>query len=159
MLRPKLETVLAPVSYRSSRRRRQRKRLLPKVPNVNYRELLLWWSEFRDHFFEEKYWLSIIWNNKNFRINEKPVFYKTYYNSVICTVNDLLFNINNVNSFDIIKTKKINRPIFSHGLVLDTQYRLTLKQPTIGLIDTFPILSVTVIFLIFQKRNRKTFIH
>ena len=28
----KLETVLAPVSYRSSRRRRQRKRLLLKVP-------------------------------------------------------------------------------------------------------------------------------
>ena len=111
-----------------------------------YRELLLWWSEFRDHFFEEKYWLSIIWNDKNFRINGKPVFYKTYYNSVICTVNDLLFNINNVNSFDIIKTKKINRPIFSHGLVLDTQYRLNLKQPSIGLIDAFPILSVTVIF-------------
>ena len=94
------------------------------------RELLLWWSEFRDHFFEEKYWLSIIWNNKNFRINGKPVFYKTYYNSGICTVNDLLLNLKNINSFDIIK-----RLIFSHGLVLDTQYRLNLKQPSIGLID------------------------
>ena len=31
-LLPKLVTVLAPVSYRSSRRRRQRKRLLLKVP-------------------------------------------------------------------------------------------------------------------------------
>ena len=31
--RPQRETVLAPVSYRSSRRRRQRKRLLLKVPN------------------------------------------------------------------------------------------------------------------------------
>ena len=31
--RPQPETVLAPVSYRSSRRRRQRKRLLLKVPN------------------------------------------------------------------------------------------------------------------------------
>ena len=30
--RPQPETVLAPVSYRSSRRRRQRKRLLLKVP-------------------------------------------------------------------------------------------------------------------------------
>ena len=34
LLRPKLETVLAPVFYRSSRRRRQRKRLLLKVPNL-----------------------------------------------------------------------------------------------------------------------------
>ena len=32
MLRAKLETVLAPVSYQSSRRRRQRKRMLLKVP-------------------------------------------------------------------------------------------------------------------------------
>jgi len=31
--RPQPEAVLAPVSYRSSRRRRQRKRLLLKVPN------------------------------------------------------------------------------------------------------------------------------
>ena len=30
----KHEAVLAPVSYRSSRRRRQRKRLLLKVPNI-----------------------------------------------------------------------------------------------------------------------------
>ena len=31
--RPQPEAVLVPVSYRSSRRRRQRKRLLLKVPN------------------------------------------------------------------------------------------------------------------------------
>ena len=33
-LRPKLETVLAPVSYRSSRRRRQRKRLGRVEPDL-----------------------------------------------------------------------------------------------------------------------------
>ena len=33
--RPQPETVLAPVSYRSSRRRRQRKRLLLKVPSIS----------------------------------------------------------------------------------------------------------------------------
>ena len=32
--RPQPEAVLAPVSYRSSRRRRQRKRLLLKVPSI-----------------------------------------------------------------------------------------------------------------------------
>ena len=37
-LRPKLETVLAPVSYRSSRRRRQRKRLLLKVKEHSFQE-------------------------------------------------------------------------------------------------------------------------
>jgi len=28
-------------------------------------ELLDWWSEFRDLFSDEKYWLSIIWNHKD----------------------------------------------------------------------------------------------
>ena len=46
---------------------------LPTISTF-YTELLLWWSEFRDLFFEEKYWLSIIWNNKDLRINGKPVF-------------------------------------------------------------------------------------
>ena len=58
---------------------------LPTISTF-YRELLLWWSEFRDLFFEEKYWLSIIWNNKDLR----P---KSYYNSGICTVNDLMLNL------------------------------------------------------------------
>ena len=46
LLRPKLETVLAPVSYRSSRRRRQRKRLLLKVPVAwNITTQLQWTSQ------------------------------------------------------------------------------------------------------------------
>ena len=53
------------------------------IISIFYRELLQWWSEFRDHFSDEKYWLSIIWNHKDIRINGKPVFYKTYYNSGI----------------------------------------------------------------------------
>jgi len=96
---------------------------LPTISTF-YRELLIWWSEFRDLFFEEKYWLSIIWNNKDIKINGKPVFYKTYYNSRICTVNDLLFNLNNIDSFELIKEKK-KGPIFLHGLVLDTLYHPT----------------------------------
>ena len=82
---------------------------LPAI-SIFYRELLIWWSEFRDLFFEEKYWLSIIWNNKDIRINRKPVFYKTYYNSGVCTVYDLLLNLNNIDSFNVItkKNKKVN---------------------------------------------------
>ena len=84
---------------------------LPTISTF-YRELLLWWSEFRDLFFEEKYWLSIIWNNKDFRINGKPVFCRTYYNSGICTVNDLLLNVNNINFFEPIKEKKNKKATF-----------------------------------------------
>ena len=73
---------------------------LPTISTF-YRELLIWWSEFRDLFFGEKYWLSIIWNNKDIRINGKSVFNKTYYDSGICTVNGSLFNLNNVDSFEL----------------------------------------------------------
>ena len=48
---------------------------LPTMPTF-YRELLFWWSEFPDHFFEEKYWLSIIWNNKDLRIKVNLFFTK-----------------------------------------------------------------------------------
>ena len=73
--------------------------------SVFYGELLQWWSDFRDLFSDEKYWTSIIWNHKDIRINGKSVFYRTYYDSGICTVDDLLLNLNNIESFEIIRNK------------------------------------------------------
>ena len=80
------------------------------IISIFYRELLQWWSEFRDHVSDEKYWLTIIWNHKDIRINGKPVSYKTYYNSGIYTVNDVLLNLDNVKSFEAIRNKieKVN---------------------------------------------------
>ena len=66
--------------------------------------MLQWWAEFRDGFSTEKYWQSIIWNNKDVRINNAPVFYKTFFESDIICVNDLLFDLNNINSYNIIST-------------------------------------------------------
>ena len=85
--------------------------LIKDLPTIStfYKELLIWWS--------------IIWNNKDIKINGKPVFYKTYYNSGIWTANDLLLNLNNIDSFELIKEKK--GPIFLNGLVLDTLYHPT----------------------------------
>ena len=39
-----------------------------------YSELLQWWSEFREDFSSEKLYQNIIWNNKDIRINDKPIF-------------------------------------------------------------------------------------
>ena len=39
-----------------------------------YNELLQWWAEFRDDFTAEKPWQNIIWNNKDIRIDDKPIF-------------------------------------------------------------------------------------
>ena len=121
-------------------------------------DLIPWWSEFRDHFFEQKYWLSIIWNNKNFRIDGKPVFYKTYFNSGICTVNDLLLNLNNINSFDIIR-KKNKKANFLTWTGLRYSIPSNFKTADHRLDICLPYFKCNSDILMFQKRNRKTFIH
>ena len=72
------------------------------IPSQFYAEMFQWWAEFRDGFSAEKYWQSIIWNNKDVRINNAPVFYKTFLESGIICVNDLLFDLININSYNII---------------------------------------------------------
>ena len=75
-----------------------------------YHELLLWWSQFRETFASESNWQKTIWNNKEIRIDKKPVYFKNYYESGIVYVNDLLFNISTNYSFDYFakQISKIN---------------------------------------------------
>ena len=61
-----------------------------------YTEMLPWWALFRDEFSTERYWHSKIWNNQEVRINKTLVFYKTFFESNIICVNDLLFHLNNL---------------------------------------------------------------
>ena len=77
--------------------------------------MLQWWAEFRDEFSTEKDWQGIISNNKDVRINNAPVFYKTFFESGIICVNDLLFDLNNLNSYNII-SKRVGKHIFYHIL-------------------------------------------
>ena len=67
-----------------------------------YIELLQSWSEFRIEFDAEKDWQNIVWNNKDIRINNKSVFYKNFFESGIIYVNDLLFGLNNKDSYNVI---------------------------------------------------------
>lgn len=76
-----------------------------------YAEMLQWWAEFRDKFSTEKLWYNIIWNNKNIRINNKPIFYKTFFESGFIYVNDLHFDLNTTECYNII-TKKIEKTNF-----------------------------------------------
>ena len=65
-------------------------------PSQLYAEMLQWWAEFRVEFSTEKYWHSIIWNNKDVLINKAPVLYKIFFESGIICVNNLLFKLNNL---------------------------------------------------------------
>ena len=72
------------------------------INSVFYRELLQRWLEFRNLFLANKERLCIIWSNKDIKIDGKPVFYKSYYDSGICIIKDLLFNLDNIESFNAI---------------------------------------------------------
>lgn len=75
------------------------------IPSSFYSELLQWWSEFRDGHDTKKEWRHIVWNNKEIRINNKPIFYGTLFENGIIYVNDLLFDTNTTDSFKIISSK------------------------------------------------------
>ena len=62
------------------------------LPSPFYYELLQWWSEFRDTFAEEKDYQKIIWNNKEIKIDNKPVYFKNYREAGITYTHDLLFD-------------------------------------------------------------------
>ena len=55
------------------------------LPSPFYYELLQWWSEFRDTFAEEKDYQNIIWNSKEIKIDNKPVYLKNnrIYNKIL----------------------------------------------------------------------------
>ena len=54
--------------------------------------------------------VKILWNNKEIRVDNKPVFYKKLFEKDVIFVNDLLFELDTANSFTIVleKISKIN---------------------------------------------------
>ena len=58
-----------------------------------YSELLQWWSNFREDFSSEKLCQNMMWNNKDIRVNDKPIFYKTFFNSGLILVSYLRINL------------------------------------------------------------------
>ena len=70
-----------------------------------YCELVSWLTHFRNTFDSERNWCHIISNNKEIRIENKPVYYKKYFEAGIIFVKDLLFHLNIKESFNFIKHK------------------------------------------------------
>ena len=75
------------------------------INSLFYSEILAWWSEFRENFASTEDWRNILWNNKEIRINNSPIFYKNFFDSGIVRTNDLLLNLNSIESFNIIKNR------------------------------------------------------
>ena len=69
-----------------------------------YSELLQWWSEFRSVFDSRRECQYILWNNKEIRVDNKPVFYKKIFFWTRCHFR-LLFELDTTNSFTIVSNK------------------------------------------------------
>ena len=72
------------------------------IPSQFYRELLLWWWKIRETFATEEDWKTIIWNNKEIKVESKPVYYEHYVNARVICIQDLLFSLNSTDSFPIL---------------------------------------------------------
>ena len=75
------------------------------IPSQFYQELLLWWSQFRETFATEEDWKTIIWNNKEIKVENKPVYYKYYVNARVICIQDLLFSLNSTDSYNQLSKK------------------------------------------------------
>ena len=57
-------------------------------------------------FSAERPWHNIIWNNKDIRIDNKTIFYKTFFESGITHVTDFRFDLNITESHKIYYYQK-----------------------------------------------------
>ena len=54
---------------------------------------------------------NVIWNNKEIRVNDKPAFYKTFFNSGLTLISDLRIDLDITDSYNVI-AKKIEKSNF-----------------------------------------------
>ena len=92
-------------------------------------ELLRWWAEFRTTFSDVNYSQNVIWNNKDIRINSKPVFYKMFFDKGIIFLNDLQFDVDNVRSYESIKQKGLDTNFLTWTALRSSIINMNSKSP------------------------------
>ena len=98
--------------------------------NGFYSDLLLWWEEFRNTFSDNNYAQRIVWNNKDIKIDNRSVFYKSYYDKGIVFVRDLMFESDNKQSHDFYKQKGLKTDFLTWtGLRLSVPKELRSCEP------------------------------
>ena len=99
----------------------------------------------------------IIWNNKDIRIDNKPIFYKTFFESGITHITDLRFDLDIIESYNIItkNMKKANILVWA-GLRHPVPFHLISKSKTNN--RTFltmpPSLNIDNVFDILMKKSK-----
>ena len=80
--------------------------------NGFYQQLLDWWADFRNAFSDINYAHYVIWNNKEI------TFYKKYADCGIIYLNDLLFSLDNIRSFEYLKNTGLDSNFLTWSALL-----------------------------------------
>ena len=133
----------------------------PNLPQF-YSEFLQWWrSEFREMFASEKDWVHVIWNNKDVRIDKKPIFfffYKNYdYDLGIIYICDLQLNKSVKDLFHLIleKISKTNFLVWA-GLRHSIPHSLRSSAYNAAIGPLQLILEDNIFQLMYQRKNLRT---
>ena len=62
-----------------------------------------WWSKLREVEDPENTYKYILWNNRDIKIDGKSVFYKHFFDNNIIFTNHLLYDMTNIESFNVVK--------------------------------------------------------
>ena len=83
------------------------------IHSTFYSEFLKWWADFRNVFSTRRLISeSIIWNNKLIKIDGKSIYYENYVKAGIIFTNQMQFNKDNVDSYNIAKSERLRHSNF-----------------------------------------------
>ena len=128
------------------------------ITNKFYAELIQFWAKFKNAFSTEDNSTSIIWNNKNTRINGKPIFYRRFFDENLISIRQLTLHLNNAESLDLIRMDlelNCNFLVWA-GLRLAIPVSLTGKEndvrltKSLGFYDNNTFFDATLLLLLFQ---------
>ena len=96
-----------------------------------YRELLDWWSKLREVNDPEHIHKYILWNNKEIRIDGKSVVYKHFFDNNIIYTTQLLYEMTNIESFNVVRDSGLSNSNFLvwTGLRQSVPLRLRVHVP------------------------------
>ena len=73
------------------------------LPTTFYRELLEWWEKVREIEDPDNIYKYVLWNNKEIKIDGKSVFYRHFFENNIKYTTDLLYEMSNIASFNVVR--------------------------------------------------------
>ena len=96
-----------------------------------YRELLDWWSKLREVKDPDNIHRYILWNNKKIAIDGKSVLYKHFFNNNIIYTTHLLYEMTNIESFNVVRDAGLKNSSFLvwKGLRQSVPLKLRVQVP------------------------------